>query len=277
MNAVGIDVSKGKSTITVRQPLGVVIVKPYDVLHTVLHTVGELKKLVDFLKGLSGETRAIMECTGVYYQSIAKYLHEAGIFVSAVNPKKMNGYDKDALRKVKTDKIEAKKIAEYGLAKWHELREYMPQDELRQTLKSYSRQYGTYSKIKTNLKNNLTALLEQTYPGITGIFKGPTKNDGHDKWVDFAEAFLHIECVSRLSQTKFHENIVNGVANTAIIILRKKQTKYMRFRKTATMPYSEFTHNLIKTAVLQINTIAESQVKLLRLCRNILWSSKWQE
>ena len=33
-NAVGIDVSKGKSTVTVLQPDGIVIRKPFDVSHT---------------------------------------------------------------------------------------------------------------------------------------------------------------------------------------------------------------------------------------------------
>ena len=34
MNAVGIDVSKDKSMITVIQPLGVVVAEPYEVRHT---------------------------------------------------------------------------------------------------------------------------------------------------------------------------------------------------------------------------------------------------
>lgn len=52
MNAVGIDVSKGKITVTVLQPFGVVIAEPFEVLHT----ADELKKLVTFIKSLSGET-----------------------------------------------------------------------------------------------------------------------------------------------------------------------------------------------------------------------------
>ena len=33
MNAVGIDVSKGKSTVAVIQPFGIVIAEPFDVFH----------------------------------------------------------------------------------------------------------------------------------------------------------------------------------------------------------------------------------------------------
>ena len=34
MNAVGLDVSKGKNTVVVIQPFGVVIAEPFDVSHT---------------------------------------------------------------------------------------------------------------------------------------------------------------------------------------------------------------------------------------------------
>ena len=81
MNAVGIDVSKGKSTIAVMRPFGEVVASPYDVGHT----ESELKELARFLKSLPGETRVLMEYTGHYYEPIARYLHEVGIFVSVIN------------------------------------------------------------------------------------------------------------------------------------------------------------------------------------------------
>ena len=71
MNAVGIDVSKGKSTIAVMRPFGEVVASPYDVGHT----ESELKELARFLKSLPGETRVLMEYTGRYYEPIARYLH----------------------------------------------------------------------------------------------------------------------------------------------------------------------------------------------------------
>lgn len=40
-----------------------------------------------YLKSLTGETRVIMEHTGRYYEQIAQYLHDTGIYVSTVNPK----------------------------------------------------------------------------------------------------------------------------------------------------------------------------------------------
>lgn len=269
MNVAGIDVSKGKSTITVRQPLGKIIVKPYEVLHTAV----ELRKLAENLKSLSGETRVVMESTGIYYKPIANHLHEAGIFVSVVNPKEMHGYDKDPLRKVKTDKADSEKIAKYGLAKWDELRRYIPEDETRQALKSYSRQYETYSKIKTMLKNNLKALMEQTFPSIADVVGSSNKvrEDGHEKWIDFVETFWHMECVSSLKELKFHEKYTEWCRKNGYRYSKSKADEiYDTSQKhIATMPKNKHTHELIKIAVMQLNQIAESQAEILRVMKEI--------
>lgn len=64
MNAVGIDVSKGKSTVAIMRQFGEVVVSPFEVIHT----DSELSKLANSLKSLNGETKVIMEYTGSYYQ-----------------------------------------------------------------------------------------------------------------------------------------------------------------------------------------------------------------
>ncbi len=74
MNAVGIDVSKGRSTVCIMQPHGVIIAEPYDVSHN----AQELQSLYELLQLLSGETKVVMEYTGVYYEPIANALHNAG-------------------------------------------------------------------------------------------------------------------------------------------------------------------------------------------------------
>ena len=46
MNAVGIDVSKGKSTVAVLRPFGEVAVSPFDVIHN----DSDLKQLAELIK-----------------------------------------------------------------------------------------------------------------------------------------------------------------------------------------------------------------------------------
>ena len=69
-NAVGIDVSKGKSTVAILQPGGTVIRKPFDVSHTSQN----LHELAKYLDTLNGDTRIVMECTGRYHEPILKTL-----------------------------------------------------------------------------------------------------------------------------------------------------------------------------------------------------------
>lgn len=196
MNAVGIDVSKGKSTVAVLRPFGEVVASPFDVAHT----GSDLKALANFIKKLPGETKVVMEATGNYYEPIARYLHEQNIFVSVVNPVLISDFGGNTLRKPKTDKKDALKIASYALSYWVDLKKYVPQEDLRKSLKLLNRQYQQASKLKTMMNNNLISLLDLTFPGINKLFTSPSReSDGHEKWVDFVLAFPHCDMISKLT------------------------------------------------------------------------------
>jgi len=254
MNAVGIDVSKGKSMVAAMRPFGEVVIKPFEVRHT----ASELRKLADYLKSLGGETRVIMEYTGRYYQPIARYLHEAGIFVSAVHAKLIHDYGNNSIRKVKTDKADAVKIANYGLTNWVSLKQYAPEDDTRLLLKTCNRQYNLYMKMKVALKNNLIALLDQTFPGANTLFSSPVRPDGHEKWVDFAAKFWHCECVSKLTKAKFTDRYNNWCAKAGYYGNDSKAAEIYELacRQVPTLPRSKATKQLVGQAVAQITAIA---------------------
>ncbi len=261
MNAVGIDVSKGKSTVVVLRPFGEVVAVPYDVEHN----EAELKKLADFLKSLPGETRVLMEYTGHYYEPIARYLHEEGIFVSVINAILSHDYNKNSIRKAKTDKIDAIKLASMALDRWLDLQEYIPEDEVRQTLKICNRQYGQYTKLKTMLKNNLIALLDQTFPDANKLFTSPArKTDGHEKWVDFVQKFWHCECVCGLSERQFKDKYArwckrNGYHYSSY---KAEEVYAASCGNVGLLPLCESTKVLITQAILQLQTIEEALAAL---------------
>ena len=60
MNAVGIDVSKNKSMVSVLRPFGEVVMLPFEVKHS----AADLSELARQLKAIDGETRVVMEHTG---------------------------------------------------------------------------------------------------------------------------------------------------------------------------------------------------------------------
>lgn len=140
MNAVGIDVSKGKSTVAIMRPFGEIVSSPFEMSHT----EKELKQLVFQIKKLRGESKVIMEYTGSYYQPIANYLYQKGILVSVVNAILVHDYSHSSIRKVKTDRKDAIKIANYGLDRWLGLPEYMPEEKLRQEMNRIASQLPEY-------------------------------------------------------------------------------------------------------------------------------------
>lgn len=54
-------------------------------------------------------------------------------------------------------------------------------------------------KHKTAMKNNLIALIYQTYPGANTYFNSLAREDGSQKWVDFLDTYWHVDCVRKMS------------------------------------------------------------------------------
>lgn len=228
MNAVGIDVSKGKSTVAVMQPFGVVAASPFEVAHT----ENELKELAKFLKSFSGETKVVMEYTGSYYEPIARFLHNEGIYVSVVNAILIHNYSGNSVRKAKTDKKDSVRIAQYALDRWLDLREYIPADEIRSTLTLLNRQYTAACKYKTQLSNNLISLIDQSFPNANEFFDSPPRqSDGHVKWTDFAlilSSNFPIATVFRVFHVlRSRTSTAVGARKRITTTPKKKQTKYM--------------------------------------------------
>ena len=199
MNSVGIDISKGRSTVAAMRHFGEVVISPFEVCHT----DSELSELARRLKSLNGETRVVMEATGNYHLPVAQALHDAGLYVSVVNAKLVHGYGNNELRRVKTDRKDAVKLANYGLDRWLSLPRYIPEENTRLLLKNCYRQYQQGCKVQTMQKNNLVSLLDTTFPNANRLFHSPARADGSEKWVDFVAEFWHCECIRERAEKVF--------------------------------------------------------------------------
>ncbi len=262
MNAVGIDVSKGKSTVTIRRPGDVVVMPPRDIPHT----QSEINALIEQIKGLDGETKVCMEHTGRYFEPVATWLSGAGIFVSAVNPVLIRDFGDDSLRTPKTDKADSKKIARYTLDRWTKLRQYGNMDKIRNQLKTMNRQFGFYMNQKTAMKNNLIALIDQTYPGANDFFDSPARSDGSQKWVDFVHTYWHVDCVRSKSPVAFTEHYRNWCRRKGYNFSAAKAENIYRLSSDmiAVFPKDDSTKLLIRQAVAMLNA-ASATVESLRL------------
>ena len=265
MNAVGIDVSKGKSTVAVLRPFGEVIFSPFNVSHN----PKELSELVTLLKTLDGDTKVVMEYTGNYYLPVAMFLRNNGFFVSVVNPVLVKDYSARSLsvRKVKTDKKDSLKLAAFALDRWLELPEFNAQSQVRVLLKSYNRQYNQYIKLKVMLKNNLISLLDQTFPGANTLFSTPArKADGHEKWVDFVLKYPHCVCISSKSFTSFSKSYFSWCRKYGYRFSECKSRSVYEFacNCSPSLPFNKSCVLLIANAISQLNSINETIASLAK-------------
>ena len=261
MNAVGIDVSKRKSTVTIRQPGDKVVLPPRDFRHTQT----SINELIATIKSLEGETKVCMEHSGRYYEPMASWLSAAGIFVSAVNPLLIKEFGNESIRAPKTDRADAKKIARFALDRWAKLPQYSRMDDLRNQLKTMNRQFGFYMDQKTAMKNNLIALLDQTFPGANNFFDSPARSDGSQKWVDFVYTYWHVDCVRSKTLGAFTEHYRSWCKRKGYNFNAGKAEEIYTAASDliAVFPKDEVTKLLITQAVAMLNSASET-VETLR-------------
>lgn len=265
MNAVGIDVSKRKSTVAVLRPGGEIVVKPFDVPHL----SDNFHSLIHLINSLDGESRIVMECTGRYYELVARELSQAGFFVSAVNPQiicNFQGQD-NPLRRVKTDKADSIKIARYALDSWSKLKQYSLMNEIRAQLKTMNRQFDFYMKHKTAMKNNLIGLIDQTYPGANTYFDSPPREDGSQKWVDFLDTYWHVDCVRKMSLNAFTTHYQKWCSRKKYNFSKAKAEEIYGTAKELipVLPKDDFTKCIIRQAIEQLNAASKTTEQLRSL------------
>lgn len=260
MNCVGIDVSKGKSMIAVMRPFGEVVVSPFEVRHT----ASELSELAKLLKSLDGETRVVMESTGNYHTPVVRLLHDAGLYVSVVNAMLVHDYGNNSLRRAKTDKKDAVKLANYGLDHWLTLPRYVPEEDTRLLLKNCYRQYQQYSKVQTMLKNNLISLLDAVFPEVNRLFSSPPRADGSEKWVDFVATFWHCQCVSALSLKSFSAKYQKWCTQHGYHFSQEKALELHAKARSCigVMPQNDTTRLLVQQAIAQLKVTSAALAAL---------------
>lgn len=202
MIVIGIDISKGKSTVCILSLYGEVIQSPREVFHTET----ELSKLIEQIQQFKskGDVRVVMEATGVYHLPVLTRLKEADIFVCVVNPLVMKKYVSQELRRAKTDKLDSIKIANYGIDHWYRLTDYKTSQEIYDELHLLGRQYSSFMELKISCKQNMLFLLERTMPGVSKLLRGNyADREDSDKLSDFAREFWHFDNINKYSEIEF--------------------------------------------------------------------------
>ena len=224
MISVGIDVSKGKSTVCILKPYGEIVCSPFEVLHV----EKELDNLDNLLKKLDGELRIVMEATGIYHLPVLTYLQEKGYFVSVINPFLMKRYAKEnSPRGAKTDRLDSIMIANYGIEKWFKLRKHESDEAVYSELKLLGRRYRYYMEIHVKSLQEMTHILDYVMPGVKKLFSSWNEANGKDKLRDFVERFWHYDLITAMTLDEFVDEYLTWA----------KEKKYHQSRSKAEAVY----------------------------------------
>jgi transposase len=110
-----------------------------------------------------------MESTGVYHLPLYDFLTGRGLHVRIFNGLEIRGLRKTRVRKTKTDKIDAKLIAN-ALRYCYELDKKSPVPNNLRNLREYCRIRDRLIKKRTVIKHQLTRDLDLIFPGVTNLF-----------------------------------------------------------------------------------------------------------
>ena len=199
MIAVGIDVSKSKSTVAILDSYGTILATPFNMAHT----QPEMNALVSQLKAFDEPVTILLEYTGHYHYPVLKKLQEEGFPVCVVNPYQMKKYGDVEIRKAKTDKKDALRIATFALEKSYKLVPYSSMEQKYEDLKFLSRQYQQRISFVSTLKVQLINMLDQTMPGITKILALKSRDPEKCALLLFIKRYKSFDEIQRIGKTRF--------------------------------------------------------------------------
>ena len=114
----------------------------------------------------------LMEATGVYYEELAYFLREKGYRVAVLLPNKAKAFAKSLNYKSKTDKIDAKVLAQMCLER--DLEEWQPASEQWLKIKRLCRERAELLAEKTAVSNRLHAKEHSHQPDAQSLKRAKT-------------------------------------------------------------------------------------------------------
>ena len=259
MISVGIDISKEKSTVCFLKPGGEVVKTPYDVMHNKT----DLAALVGCIKSSDEEVRVVLEDTGHYHFPVVKFLVDNGIFVSTVNALRMKKYCSQSIRKAKTDRIDAIRIASYGLTYWSELNPASPLGSVYKELQMLARQYHRTTSLLVKAKVDFSTILDQVMPGIQNLLQNVKENR---KLTNFVLKYFHFENICSMGEKRFISNYCSWAKKQGYRGLHERKAKdifALAQSGIPVLPNSNSTKIVVEEIIRVLHEIESSRTSIL--------------
>ena len=246
---VGIDISKGKSTIAILSITGEVIEEPFEINHD----INGLNLLEEKIKDIPKEDlKIVMEETGTYHLPILGYLLDKGYFVVAENALKIKKYLDRGLRKAKTDKKDS----------WYKLNKVRENDEIYDNLRFLSRQYLGHIAVQTKQKINFSNLCDLLFPGYYQLLDENTFILG----LEIFKKYYHPEIVINKKQSQFVNEIDKlakklGHKGVGITLANKIYT--LAQKTISPRPNNKYTQLSVECCIDELILTIKSSTKII--------------
>lgn len=165
---LSIDVSKSKSFAAAFLDYGQPYLKPFSFDHSISGTSVLLKHLKDLEVKTGKKPDVILEATGNYSKPISNFFECNGYKVVILNPIKTHILKAKSIRKVKTDPIDANRIAQVYYM--DNLTYYKPFPESIMDLRNLCRQYESLNCIYIESLHRLHSILDLVFPNYHTVF-----------------------------------------------------------------------------------------------------------
>lgn len=261
----GIDVGKFFSEMAVLSPSNEVVARMrihHDSNADVKRAVELLKKME---KDFASRPFVVMESTGHYHKILFHSLCKAGFEVSVTNPIQTDSIKNIGIRKVKNDKVDARKIA--LLHRFQELKSTNIPNEDIECLRSLCRQYYKLNDELTVYKNRLTGIIDQVMLNFKDVFPNA-----------FSKAAIAV-----LEKYPTSEHILKASKGDLVSLIRENSRKSLEW---STAKYELLVSKAREFAPLSINnpsnvammgvyismikTLDENLTKILKAIRQLI-------
>ena len=242
MNTVpvaGIDVAKRFSEMVILSPSNEVCAR----IRINHDSYTNFKRAFELLKKTEKEFAVkpvvVMESTGHYHKILFHSLTKVGYAVHIVNPIQSDSIKNIGIRKVKNDKVDARKIA--LLYRFEQLKKANIPDEDIDCLRSLCRHYYKLSDQLTVYKNRLLGSVDQLFLSFTDVFKDAAS----------------VTALAILEKCPSPEDILNADRDELISFIRQASRKSVKW---ATGKYELLCSKARNFSSLSINSIANTAV-----------------
>jgi transposase len=261
----GIDVGKHFSEMAVLSPSNDVVFR-LKILHDTSSSIGKAIELLHKVeKDFAARPVVIMESTGHYHKILFHSLVKAGFDVCVINPIQTDSIKNLGIRKVKNDKVDARRIA--LLYRFQNLKSTNIPDEDLSCLRSLCRQYYNLSDELTAYKNRLIGVLDLIMLNFTDVFKDVCSQTAFAILSKYPTP-AHIlkadrKALIELIQTSSRKNIKWSAKKYELLIVKAKEFEPLSISTPANLA-------MLDVYISMITSLSESLKKVLAAIHALL-------